>query len=72
MHPNPKMAIEAACRLVDEGDDVFGIGTGSLDDSIDRDQIARSYAIWTRGNAPSSGCGFAHGLVQEQTGQARL
>jgi hypothetical protein len=52
MHPSPELAIEAACRLMDEGDDVFAIGMGSLDDSIDRDQIARIYAVWTRGKRP--------------------
>jgi hypothetical protein len=26
--PSPEAAIEAACRLIDEGSDVFGIGTG--------------------------------------------
>jgi hypothetical protein len=52
MHPSPELAIEAACRPMDEGDDVFAIRMGSLDDSIDRDQVARIYAIWTRGKSP--------------------
>jgi hypothetical protein len=30
MHPSPELAIEAACRLMDEGDDVFAIGTGVI------------------------------------------
>jgi hypothetical protein len=25
-HPSPERAIEAACRLIDDGHDVFGIG----------------------------------------------
>ena len=33
-HPSPELAIEAACRLIDDGCDVYGIGTGSLTDSI--------------------------------------
>jgi hypothetical protein len=52
MHPSPEMAIEAACRLMDEGVDVFGIGTGPLSDSIDQDEITRIYAIWVRGKRP--------------------
>jgi hypothetical protein len=47
-HPSPERAIEAACRLIDEGCDVYGVGTGPLTDSIDRDQIARIYAMWAR------------------------
>ena len=30
MFPSPEAAIENACRLIDEGHDVFGIGTGDL------------------------------------------
>jgi hypothetical protein len=44
--PTPESAIEAACKLLDLGRDVFGIGTGPLSDSIDRLQIKRIYAIW--------------------------
>jgi hypothetical protein len=46
-HKTPERAIEAACRLMDAGCDVYGIGTGPLTDSIDRDQIARIYALWS-------------------------
>ena len=49
MHPNPEAAIAAACRLIDDGCDVFGIGTGPLTDSIDRREIARIYALWAKG-----------------------
>ena len=49
-HPSPEQAIEHACRLIDDGCDVYGIGTGPLTDSIDRDQIARIHAIWVRAN----------------------
>jgi hypothetical protein len=46
---NPReLAIEAECTLMDEGNDVFGIGTGPLADSIDRDEIARIYELWVR------------------------
>ncbi|HLY54101.1 MAG TPA: hypothetical protein VKS60_01005, partial [Stellaceae bacterium] len=43
---SPQAAIAAACRLIDGGCDVYGIGTGPLTDSIDRDQIAKIYAQW--------------------------
>ncbi len=50
--PTPELAIEAACRLIDEGADVHGIGTGPLSDSIAREQIARIHAIWARARPP--------------------
>ena len=53
-HPSPELAIEAACRLIDDGYDVYGIGTGPLTDSIARDQIARIYALWARGKNRSA------------------
>ena len=37
---------------MDEGYDVYGIGTGPLTDSIDREQIARIYAMWVREKLP--------------------
>jgi hypothetical protein len=45
---SPELAIEAACRLLDDGCEVYGIGTGPLTDSIGKDQIARIYEIWVR------------------------
>jgi hypothetical protein len=51
-HPCPDRAIEAACRLLDRGCDVYGIGTGPLTDSIGRDHIARIYAMWVRAKPP--------------------
>jgi hypothetical protein len=45
-YPSPEQAIKAACGLIDDGCDVYGIGTGPLTDSIDRKQIARIYAHW--------------------------
>ena len=50
--PSPEAAIEVACHLIDDGYDVFGIGTGPLVDSIERDQIARIYACWARARVP--------------------
>jgi hypothetical protein len=47
-YPSPEQAIEAACRLIDDGCDVYGIGTGPLTDSIGKREIARIYAIWAR------------------------
>ena len=46
--PNPEQAIAVACHLIDDGCDVYGIGTGPLTDSIARDQIARIYEFWAR------------------------
>jgi hypothetical protein len=51
-HPTPEAAIEAACLLIEDGYDVFGIGTGPLEHSIDREQIARLYALWLRPRNP--------------------
>ena len=48
----PELAIEAACRLIDEGRDVYGIGTGPLTDSIGKDEIAKIYAMWDRAKYP--------------------
>jgi hypothetical protein len=50
---SPEEAIETACRLIDDGYDVYGIGTGPLTDSIARDQIARIYDLWARVKTPS-------------------
>ena len=44
----PEEAIDAACVLIDNGGDVYGIGSGSLDNLITKDQISRIYAIWAR------------------------
>jgi|HubBroStandDraft_1064217.scaffolds.fasta_scaffold00015_22 hypothetical protein len=47
-HPNPEAAIEAACRLIDGGHDVYAIGTGPLSDSVGKTEIAKIYALWER------------------------
>ena len=47
-HPSPERAIECACRLIDDGWDVYGVGTGPLSDSIDREQITHIYAMWAK------------------------
>jgi hypothetical protein len=52
MHPTPEAAIEAACLLMDQGCDVYGIGTGSLTDSIERNNISRIYELWARARYP--------------------
>jgi hypothetical protein len=52
MQSSPELAVETACRLLDAGKDVFAIGTGSLEDSIDRQQIGRIYAMWIRTYRP--------------------
>jgi hypothetical protein len=51
-HPSPERAIESACRLIDDGCDVYGVGTGPLSDSIEREEIARIYAMWARAKFP--------------------
>jgi len=40
-HPTAENAIEAACSLLDQGCDVYGVWTGDLAESIDREQIIR-------------------------------
>jgi hypothetical protein len=52
-HSSPERVIEAACRLIDDGCDVYGVGTGPLTESIDRKEIARIYAMWARANCRS-------------------
>jgi len=47
-HSSPERAIEAACHLIDDGCDVYGVGTGPLSDSIEREQIATIYEMWAR------------------------
>ena len=39
-------AIDAACRLIDHGCDVYAIGTGPLTDSMSRVEIDRMYIVW--------------------------
>lgn len=51
-HPSPEDAIEAACRLIDEGYEVYGLGTGPLTNSIEQHDIARIYALWARAKHP--------------------
>ncbi len=48
LYPSPEVAIEAACRLIDAGHEVHGIGTGPLTDSIGPIEIARIYDMWRR------------------------
>jgi hypothetical protein len=54
-HRNPEDAIEAACLLIDDGVDVFGIGMGPPTGSIDREYVNRIYAIWARAKYPFTG-----------------
>jgi hypothetical protein len=51
-YPTPEEAIEAACRRIDEGCEVYGLGTGSLTTSISRDEIGCMYAFWARTKTP--------------------
>jgi hypothetical protein len=51
-HGTPEGAIEDACALMDDGYDVFGIGTGPLTDSIEQEEIAKIYALWVRAKHP--------------------
>jgi hypothetical protein len=54
--PTPEHAIEEACRMLDDGCDVFGIGTGPLSDSIDRGHIKRIHEMWKKahGDQPTA------------------
>jgi hypothetical protein len=36
--------------MIKAGIDVFGIGTGPLRDSVDRDYVGRLYKLWLRRN----------------------
>jgi hypothetical protein len=49
-YPSAEQAIEAACRLIDEGRDVYGIGTGPLAESAGKETIARIYQFWAKAN----------------------
>jgi hypothetical protein len=44
-HPTAESAIEAACNLIDQGCDVYGIWTGQLTEAVDREQIIRIYSL---------------------------
>ncbi len=48
----PEQAVKTACELLDDGCDIYGIGTGPLTDSIGKDQIALIYDIWVRTKPP--------------------
>ncbi len=45
-------AIEAACRLMDSGHVVYGIGYKTTDNSIEKPEIDDIYSIWQRANGP--------------------
>ena len=51
-YPSAEQAIGGACLLVDHGCDVYGIGTGPLTDSIEKEHIARIHAMWDRARRP--------------------
>jgi hypothetical protein len=47
----PEEAIALACRLLDSGADVFGVGIAKPLVSIGRDEIARIHRTWVRASA---------------------
>jgi hypothetical protein len=47
-YSGPEGAIEAACKLIDNGSNVYGIGTGPLTDSVGPPEINKIYAIWAK------------------------
>ncbi len=47
-YDHPGRAIDAACALIDEGAEVYGLGEGPLTDTIDPPQIAKIYDLWVR------------------------
>jgi hypothetical protein len=52
LHPTPEEAIEAACRHIEAGRYVYGIGAGPLANSIGPDRIALIHALWVREKFP--------------------
>jgi hypothetical protein len=51
-YPTREAAMEAACRLIKDKVDVYGLGTGPLANSLDKDQIAHIYELWARTERP--------------------
>ena len=51
-YPSSQRAIDAACRLIDAGCDVHGIGSGTLADSAGEETIAQLYQMWMRKKRP--------------------
>jgi hypothetical protein len=51
-YPDSAQAVEAACRLLDEGCDVYAMGMELTDATIGRDEIARIHAFWARPKHP--------------------
>ena len=50
---SPERAIEAACSLMDRGQQVLSIGIANdPDDTISETEITRIYAIWARAKKP--------------------
>jgi hypothetical protein len=47
-YPNERMAIEAACKLIDDGCKVFGIGPRARGETLDKDQIACIHESWAK------------------------
>jgi hypothetical protein len=52
-YSGPEDAIQAGCLMIKAGVDVFGIGTGSLKDAVDRGYVSRLYELWSRAKYPS-------------------
>lgn len=50
-YPSPEAAIEDACRHMDAGRIVQGIGSEDVAHTIAPDQVVRIYAIWVRGKS---------------------
>lgn len=45
-YPTQEIAVKAACLLIDQGCDVFGIGLASETAELGREQIAEFYRSW--------------------------
>lgn len=50
--PSLDVAIETACRLIDEGCLVHGIGYQTAENSIEKPEIDDIYSIWVRAKGP--------------------
>ncbi len=50
--PSLDLAIEKACRLMDEGCFVHGIGFQTAENAIEKPEIDDIYSIWRRAKGP--------------------
>jgi hypothetical protein len=71
-YPTPEEAIEAACQLIHDGVEVYGIGTGSLSDAVGKERITRIYDFWLRGKVALDPPFRRGTTIPRHTGMIRL